>query len=46
MTYEAMKMKNIIAAPFDATIESVEANAGDKLPKGVVLVKVTPHGKR
>lgn len=37
MTYEAMKMKNIIAAPFDATIESIEVKVGDKLPKGAIL---------
>ncbi len=45
MIYEAMKMKNIISAPFDATIDSVEANVGDKLPKGVVLVKVSPYSR-
>ena len=46
ITYEAMKMKNIIAAPFDAIIESVEANVGDKLPKGVVLVRVSPYSRK
>ncbi len=45
MTYEAMKMKNIIAAPFDAIIESVEVNVGDKLPKGVILVKISPYSR-
>ncbi len=38
MVYEAMKMKNIITAPFDAVVESVEVRAGDKLPKGALLV--------
>ena len=38
MVYEAMKMKNIISAPFDAIVKSVEVKVGDKLPKGAVLV--------
>ena len=37
MIYEAMKMKNVITAPFDATVQSVEVKAGDKLPKGALL---------
>lgn len=45
MVYEAMKMKNIISAPFDAVVESVNVNVGDKLPKGVVLVNLRPIGK-
>lgn len=36
--YEAMKMKNRIVAPFDATVKSIEVNQGDKLPKGALLV--------
>ena len=42
MIYEAMKMKNIIAAPFEAVVESVEVKVGDKLPKGVVLARLAP----
>ena len=38
MIYEAMKMKNVIAAPFDAVIERVEVQVGDKLPKGALLI--------
>jgi len=38
MIYEAMKMKNRIVAPFDATVKSIEVNKGDKLPKGALLV--------
>jgi pyruvate carboxylase len=38
MTYEAMKMKNIISAPFDGKIKSVEVKEGDKLPKGATLI--------
>ena len=41
MIYEAMKMKNVIVSPFDAVIESVEVKAGDKLPKGAFLVKLS-----
>ena len=41
MIYEAMKMKNVIAAPFDAVVQSVEVKAGDKLPKGALLVKLS-----
>ncbi len=37
MIYEAMKMKNVITAPFDAVVERVEVKAGDKLPKGALL---------
>ena len=37
MIYEAMKMKNVIAAPFDAVVQSVEVKAGNKLPKGALL---------
>lgn len=38
MTYEAMKMKNIISAPFDGKIKSVDVKEGDKLPKGATLI--------
>ena len=41
MIFEAMKMKNVIAAPFDAVVQSVEVKAGDKLPKGALLVKLS-----
>lgn len=43
MIYEAMKMKNIIAAPFDAVIESVEVKTGDTLPKDALLVRLKPQ---
>ena len=46
MIYEAMKMKNVIAAPFDAIVESIEVKVGDKLPKGVVLVNLEPARKK
>lgn len=41
MIYEAMKMKNVIVSPFDAVVESIEVKAGDKLPKGTLLVKLS-----
>ena len=41
MIYEAMKIKNVIVSPFDAVVESVEVKAGDKLPKGALLVKLS-----
>ena len=46
MIYEAMKMKNVIAAPFDAVIVSIEVKVGDKLPKGAVLVNLEPAVKK
>lgn len=42
MIYEAMKMKNVITAPFDGTIKSINAKLGDKLPKGVILLVMLP----
>lgn len=41
MIYEAMKMKNRIVAPFDATVKTVAVKAGDKLPKGALLVELS-----
>ncbi len=46
MIYEAMKMKNVIAAPFDAVVVSIEVKVGDKLPKGAVLVNLEPAVKK
>lgn len=38
LIYEAMKMKNVISAPFDAEVEMVNVEPGDKLPKGALLI--------
>ncbi len=38
LIYEAMKMKNIIAAPFDAEIVKINIELGSKLPKGHLLI--------
>ncbi len=38
LTYEAMKMQNIVLAPFAGTVEKIYAKVGEKTPKGVVLL--------
>lgn len=38
LIYEAMKMKNIITAPFDAVVKKISVKEGEKLPKGSLLV--------
>lgn len=38
MIYEAMKMKNVINAPFDGKIKEVNVKVGEHLPKAAVLV--------
>lgn len=45
MIYEAMKMKNIITAPFDAQIVKISVKKGDKLPKGALLMVLSPYKK-
>lgn len=35
---EAMKMKNIIVAPFDGVVKSIQVSVGDRVPKNHVLV--------
>lgn len=42
MIYEAMKMKNIISTPIDACIREIHVKEGDKLPKGSLLITLTP----
>ncbi len=37
MIYEAMKMQNIIRAPFDGTVEQIFVKTGEKVAKGVVM---------
>lgn len=39
IVYEAMKMQNIMTAPFSTTIKSVKVVKGEKLPKGAVLIE-------
>lgn len=38
MTFEAMKMQNLVAAPFDGTVEKIFVKDGDKVPKGVTML--------
>lgn len=38
MVYEAMKMQNLITAPFDAEVEMINVEPGDRLPKGTLLI--------
>lgn len=37
---EAMKMKNIIVAPFNGVVKSIHVSVGDRVPKNHVLVAV------
>ena len=46
MIYEAMKMKNIVTAPFDGTVKEVNAKLGERLPKGAVLVTFKKPDKK
>ena len=45
MIYEAMKMKNVIVAPYDATVEKICVETGNKLHKGAVLIKLKPSAE-
>ena len=38
--FEAMKMHNIIRAPFDGKVTAIPVKAGDKLPRGSLLLTV------
>ncbi len=38
MTFEAMKMHNLVIAPFDGTVEKLFVKEGEKVPKGVVMM--------
>ena len=38
MTFEAMKMMNLVLAPFDGTIKKILVKEGAKVPKGVVMI--------
>ena len=40
MVFEAMKMHNVIRAPFSGTVEQVLVKPGDKLPRGVVMMVI------
>ena len=38
LIYEAMKMKNVVTAPFDGIIKRIAVKEGEKLPKGALLI--------
>jgi biotin carboxyl carrier protein len=38
---EAMKMKNLIKAPFDGIIKKIHVKAGDIVPKNFVLIEMS-----
>lgn len=38
MVYEAMKMMNIIRAPFDGTVDKIHVAQGEKLAKGTLMI--------
>lgn len=42
MLYEAMKMHNVIVAPFSGTVSDVFVKVGEKLHKGVVMLMIEP----
>jgi len=51
MIYVAMKMHNIIRAPFAGTVTDILVEAGSRLPRGVVMMVIrqgfaTPKKKR
>ena len=40
MVYEAMKMHNVIRAPFAGTVSQICVKQGDKLPKGALMLVI------
>ncbi len=40
MTFIAMKMHNLVRAPFNGKISAINVKAGDKVPKGMVMIVV------
>lgn len=41
LVLEAMKMKNVILAPFGGTVKSINVKVGDLVPKNFVLLQLT-----
>ena len=37
---EAMKMHNVVQMPFDGKIASVHIKAGDRIPKGFLMIEI------
>lgn len=42
MTFEAMKMNNLVHAPHAGKVVELSVKEGDKLPKGVTMMKIVP----
>ncbi len=38
MTFEAMKMLNLVLAPFDGVVETILVKEGEKVPKGGLMI--------
>ena len=45
MIFEAMKMKNVITAPFDGIIKKICVKEEEKLPKGALLIVMGNNSK-
>jgi len=45
MTFEAMKMHNIVLAPIDGTIQKIYVQVGQKVPKGDIMVFIKANQK-
>jgi len=43
MEFEAMKMHNVIYAPFAGVVEQVLVTVGDKMPKGALMMVISPN---
>ena len=41
MTFVAMKMHNLVRAPFDGKVSALHVKVGDKVPKGTVMIAVS-----
>lgn len=42
MTYEAMKMNNLVKAPHAGKVQELSVKEGDKLAKGITMLRVVP----
>jgi len=45
MIFVAMKMHNVVRAPFDGKVSAVNVKVGDKVPKGTVMIVVSRKTK-
>ena len=40
LSFEAMKMKNIVTIPFDGVIKKIHVEKGQRMPKGIVIFEM------